>query len=289
MTNNNLHSGTCCFLFVWLAILPGCTGSREDSQPVVHSNYIVMLDLSDRLLNREAVQADTAMINAVFNEFESTVKQHLFIRSKDRFVIRLAPQRQAGVDRNYYENLLSIDMSQVDPARKNARFREFSGTYRTTVAGLYSDAMHGRTRPSDFFGCDIWQYVNEQLGMDLKPGHHNIVIVLTDGYFDFEESQHALREGNRYTCSDFYYQLNGPGWKEKAESMNYGLIPVAISISFRCHVCGLSPKTDQLTELEKLSYFWTKWMEESGCDTTCLIPLTSTEKMKSHLFYQLNQ
>jgi hypothetical protein len=174
-------------------------------------------------------------------------------------------------------------MTGVEVSSKNARLIQYENCLPGLVAQLYRESCLGRSMTSEFFGCDIWKYLNEQARIDLEKGYVNHIIVLTDGYFDFENSTHAMRMENRFTSSDFYSKLNGPDWQKAAEENDYGLIPVKLTTSFRCIVCGLNPKTDQLTELDKLSYFWNKWMVESYADTCILIPFSSSEKMKSEL------
>jgi hypothetical protein len=261
--------------------LTECSSVTEMETVPTPQNYIVLLDLSDRLLSPLACATDQELVLDIAERFSMNVRQNLTIRSNDKFKLRIVPQKGSSIDINRYENQLSLDMSQTEVSLKNIRLVKFGNSLPGLLKELYSESVFNKTRTSDFFGCDIWKYFHEQLRMDLERGYENHVIVLTDGYFDFENSKHALCIGQRFTSSDFYASLSGAGWKTLASDRDYGLIPVQLEKPYRCIVCGLNPKSEQLTELEKLGYFWTKWMAESNADTCILIPLSSTGKMKN--------
>ena len=80
-------------------------------------NYIVVLDLSDRLLNPNQAARDKAIIMSVFEKFEKAVKAKMFINSKDRFRISIAPQ-QGGVNAEKYEDLMDIFMDKAHYSKR---------------------------------------------------------------------------------------------------------------------------------------------------------------------------
>lgn len=282
MTNRILYNMLMIAMFICTILtLGGCSSDLEQEMMPPPQNYILLLDLSDRILIPQVATTDQEMVLNIAGRYRMNVRRNLTIRSEDKFKLRILPQKGAEIDLNKYENEMSLDMSQTEVAQKNTRLVEFLQTLPELLKELYRESLLNRTRNSDFFGCDVWKYFHEQLSMDLEKGYKNHVIVLTDGYFDFENGSHALSNGNRFTSSDFYAVFTGPGWKEIASEKDYGLIPVQLAKPFRCIVCGLNPKKEQLTELEKLGYFWSKWMMESNADTCIFIPLSSTGKMKN--------
>ena len=273
---------------VCLFVFTGCTQQPEVQTQKMPVNFIVLLDLSDRLTVRGTILTDQAIILAIAEQFRSQVRMNLTIRSQDKFKIRIIPQKGSLLNVNHYENELSADMSSIDIAEKNERITSFIKGLPVVVSQLYQEACQGKKRTSDYFGCDIWKYFHEQLSLDLEKGYKNYVVVLTDGYFDFEDSKHAMSRGNRHTSSDFYFNLTGPGWMKEAIEKDLGLIPVDLAKPFCAIVCGLNPKSEKLTELEKISWFWQKWMRESNADTCILIPMSSSEKMRSFLQKQIS-
>lgn len=275
-----------------LFIAAGCSSDKEEQVWLKPVNFIVLLDLSDRLTVSGTEINDRALIQAVAGQFESRVKMNLVIRSSDKFKIRIFPQKGSHLDANMYENTLSIDMNAIEIASKNSQLKRFMTDLPAMAQQLYQEASLNKTKTSDYFGSDIWKYFNEQLRFDLEKECTNQVIVLTDGYFDFENSAHAMSIGNRHTSSDFYSRLSGPGWLKEANDKDFGIIPVNLDKPFCCIICGLNPKNEQLTELEKISWSWQKWMRESNADTCILIPFSSSEKMKGiiqkHIIKEVN-
>lgn len=283
MTKNLLH------IIFWASlILTGCNSAKSTVERVKPVNYIVLLDLSDRLMADGVIQADKIMINEVFKHFVSAVRQNITINSSDKFNFRILPQKNNAPALSGFENKLSIDMENIDIQYKNEKLEHLSLIIQPSLDSIYSIAYKGKNT-NLYFGTDIWKYFNEQLSTDLSSNADNIVIVLTDGYFDFENDQHALRNGNRFTSSSFYSRLQSLNWKEISEKSDYGLIPIHFNTPFRCIVAGLNPKTSALNELDKLTYFWEKWMKESGETDLTVISKSSAEKMKKLLTEALNK
>ena len=56
-------------------------------------NYNVILDLSDRILIKHQVEKDIAMIEKMFNRFEKKARSGLILTSKDRFCVKIIPQK----------------------------------------------------------------------------------------------------------------------------------------------------------------------------------------------------
>src|SRR5690554_1499496 len=82
-------------------------------------NYTIILDLSDRVLNDNQLSYDFEQIKMMFNKFKQIAKQNLIITSKDRFVVKIIPQKNSPLDINYYENLLQLRLDQVSIKDKN--------------------------------------------------------------------------------------------------------------------------------------------------------------------------
>jgi hypothetical protein len=57
------------------------------------TNYTVVLDLSDRILLPEQLDKDFYLIEKYFKVFEKNARRNLVLSSKDRFAIRIIPQK----------------------------------------------------------------------------------------------------------------------------------------------------------------------------------------------------
>ena len=286
MTKTMLH--TVCFIILGFILLcNACSDLKQEKEASEARNFIVLVDISDRITQKDVINNDMLIIEFLFEKFYSTVKQHLVINSTDKFKFRVIPQKSNDFNTDSFENLLSLEMSAFSIDKKNKILEYRKKELKATIEDFYHLAYKGRNT-TDYYGSDIWKYFNEQLNDDLEEHYENTVIVLTDGYFDFENDKHALKQGNLHTSSSFYAGLNGMYWKEKAEKGNYGLIPLKFITDFHCIPCGLNPKNEQLTELEKIQYFWTKWMKMSKINHCTPLSFASSDKMISVLEKQLN-
>lgn len=232
-----------------------------------NNNYVVVLDLSDRIIQRpDQTEIDTTAIRAVFEKFEKSVQRNLTVKSSDKFCIRIIPQNKSSLPVSFFENSLSIDMGKFNAADKLKKLEVFKSEFSNQLKGLYQQAFLGN-KNSDFAGVDIWQYFNEQINSDLDAGYNNMVLVLTDGYFDFEDKQHGLSDKQYSTTTNpLFSKMTGNDWKSKADSLDLGLIPVKLNVPATWLVCGIQQKSENkdLLENEKLSYLWKKWLHASG-------------------------
>lgn len=274
-------------LLTILALSESCM-KKEHVEHAVPVNFVVLLDLSDRIIENGVIQSDKELLLTAFDIFEKQVRYaNITINSKDKFSIKVMPQSGSNYNLNRLENLLTLDMNRIDIAEKNKKLIHFKNSLNILIDSLYFYAYRGNNT-FDYPGCDIWKYFNEQLEHDLDTSFNNIVIVLTDGYFDFENYEHTLQKNNLFTSSSFYNKLNGPDWKSLVIRNHYGIIPISFKASFSCIAAGINPKNNSLTEQEKLIYFWSEWMKNSHVNSFYSIPFSVPEKMKNLLYNHLN-
>lgn len=248
-------------------------------------NYVVMLDLSDRLLAAGQAERDQALILDVFGRFEQAVRRNLIINSRDCFRVVLAPQAGAAYRADQAMADLYLDM-EGPIAGKRQRLDAFRAALPKRLGQLYQQATAGKSRTSDFRGCDIWQYFNEHLSSDLRATHQNSLIILTDGYFDFEHNTHLKQKGIRSTDSHRLMASlrTTPDWQQLIRRPNTGLLPVAKRFApVQVWVAELHPKVDHLDELDLLKAIWTKWLRDMGMSASTCIERGSLPKVRSTL------
>lgn len=79
---------------------------------VQSKNYIILLDLSDRLLNDNQIDRDIQLITKVFDGFYEHVRyKKFFIKSNDKFKIVFAKQNGIPYSKSEEENKLYLDMN----------------------------------------------------------------------------------------------------------------------------------------------------------------------------------
>ncbi len=267
-------------IFLIVSFLSVNSGGFCGTKP---NNMIIVLDLSDRLLNQGQQEKDQAAIMAMFEKFEQSVRQQFFVKSKDVFSIVIIPQRGSKLNADGFEKRLRLDMNNIAISEKNRRFMAFKSQLPTVLNSLYGQAQKG-SRPSDYFGVDIWQFFNESLNNYLSPIANNSMLVLTDGYFDFENDSHTVHSKNRFTSSRFMSSLTGVNWKKNAESSNLGIYPIQNKLMpVVIIIAGFHAKSTDQFELDKLKYFWHKWLNESGINQFKLISNVNASQFGSSI------
>lgn len=184
----------------WLVILlmPGAFScappEKEESQATERHNYIILLDLSDRLI-RHADQAerDKTVIRDIYRQFEEKVRRDLFIRSKDAIKVVLAHQENSPVQEISAENQLYVNMEKVPLKDRKKMEEQRRDRFFKALDDLYGKALFSRS-PGAYKGADIGKYFEEDIRRDLIAGDNtiNFVFVLTDGYMYIEGKQSGL-------------------------------------------------------------------------------------------------
>ncbi|EGV43621.1 hypothetical protein BZARG_2640 [Bizionia argentinensis JUB59] len=246
-------------------------------------NYNIILDLSDRVLQDHQVQKDMLLIEEMFKVFEIQARRGLILTSKDRFSVKIIPQKGSPLDVNYYENKLQLYLDEVAVKDKNTTISKFSSTLQSTLQELVNACKYGETNGA-YFGVDIWSYLyNNGISFE-KLGYNNVAVIITDGYFDFENRSHVLKAENRFTSTQFLKQLKGFDWMSIAQEKDYGLIPIALSRHVNWIVSGIESKNSQdILQTKKITYFWEKWLKESGAKNYHFILNSSGRQMSSQL------
>ncbi len=240
------------------------TAVSTPPKPARPVNYVVLLDLSDRLLVPDQARRDAALVQAVFARFEQGVRAQFIINARDRFRVVIAPQRGIRYQTESYMDALYLDLGSLDMGHKRQRLEALRADLPRQLSQLYAVATTGKKQARDFAGCDLWQYANEQLPTDLDPAYNNVLVVLTDGYFDFEHNTHALHEGNRATDARVTDRLRrDANWRQTLTRPTEGLVPIRKKLpNLSVLVAEIKPKYDTLQEADMLVAVWQKWLGE---------------------------
>lgn len=262
----------------------GCENENVEKQPV---NFTILLDLSDRILVPEQLEKDFTLIETTFKSFEKHARENLVISSKDRFCIKIIPQKNSPLNADYYEDLLQLYLDEAPVAIKNKSLESLSASLHGTLEKLKKEALFGTTTNA-YFGVDIWAFLHDN-GMGLsKSGYENKILILTDGYFDFESQAHVIQNKNQFTSTRFLNDLTTTNWKQISETQQYGLLPIQLDKNTRWIVGGISgKKANDILQTEKITYFWEKWLKQSGVKHIGVILNSSKTDMSSKLNAQL--
>jgi hypothetical protein len=269
------------------SLLISSCAPEESNKEIKPTNYTILLDLSDRVLTPGQLEKDFFLIETAFKSFEKHAKRNLILTSNDRFSVKIIPQKNSKLAAGTYEDLLQLYLDELDVKDKHKALQSMANSLQTTLNLLKRDAVYS-SKKTDYFGVDIWAYLHDNgIGIS-KIGYENTILVLTDGYFDFESQAHVIQNKNQYTSTRFLKELNVSDWRNLAENKNYGLLPIELEKSTRWIVAGIAgKKSDDILQTEKIKYFWKKWLNQSGVTSSEFILNSSKTDMSSAILEHL--
>jgi len=253
--------------------------AKKEIPPPPRDNYIVLLDLSDRILanDQQQVAKDLTVIRNIFGLFKSNLNKkdpsHLYYALNDKLKILIAPQKTTPGKLYEESGLLRVDISAELPERKSKLVQESEKTFNTILPDVYRQALVSK-HTSGYAGADIWKYFNEDLADDLDKDAQNTLFIITDGYMDFEKSEDRPALNNRYTsCAKIINNLKTwPDWNTRFDKSDYGLLPVGKKFPhLRVVLLQMNPTQEWPGEYPLLTKIWGKWFKEMSIDTFSFI------------------
>lgn len=157
---------------------------KKVKSPRIKHNFIVLLDLSDRLIVQpNQPQRDKQIIRSLYNVFETKVKKDLYIKSRDEFRVVIAPQLGAGLRRDDFEDRLYVNMNNISNVYRKLNEEERRKAFDANLDTLYRNAVFS-SNPEKYHGADIWKYFHEDLKVDYSRDTltENYLVIITDGY-----------------------------------------------------------------------------------------------------------
>jgi len=173
-------------VIIALMLLASCMPPQEEKElptPVKH-NYIILLDLSDRLIVQDnQPERDKELIKQIYTIYEEQVKSQLYLRSRDEIRVVIAPQRGADLRNEVYEDSLYTNMENIPGVLRRKTEEDRRAIFYRNLDELYDQAVFSNN-PKDFYGADIWKYFYENLKVDYVTDTltQNFLFLFTDGY-----------------------------------------------------------------------------------------------------------
>ncbi|HEX6427801.1 MAG TPA: hypothetical protein VF008_08955 [Niastella sp.] len=253
--------------------------AKKDGSAPPKDNYIVLLDLSDRILynNQQQVPKDIQVVQSIYAAFKSKLNAkdptRLYFTVNDKLKLMVAPQRTTSGDVYDLAGNLRLTLASAQPEQKAKMLEETEKNFNTLLPQIYKKAVISNNSTS-YAGADIWKYFNEDLQDDLEKDAQNTLFIVTDGYMDFESLQGRASRNNRYTsCAQIINNLKkAPDWNSRFKEGDYGLLPVNKRFpNLKVVVLELNPKDDWTGEYNLLTTIWSKWFNEMGIKSYAFI------------------
>jgi hypothetical protein len=253
--------------------------AKKDGASPPKDNYIMLLDLSDRILanNQQQVPKDIQVVQSIYAAFKSKLNAkdptRLYFSVNDKLKLMVAPQRTTASDVYNMAGEMRVSLAAAQPEEKAKMLEETEKKFTTVLPQLYRRAVISNNSTS-YAGADIWKYFNEDLQDDLEKDAQNTLFIITDGYMDFESLSGRASRNNRYTsCSQIINNLKkAPDWNSRFKEGDYGLLPVNKRFpNLKVIVLELNPKDDWTGEYNLLTTIWSKWFNEMGIKSYAFI------------------
>ncbi len=265
--------------------------AQKDIPPPPKDNYIVLLDLSDRILynHQQQVAKDLSALQNIYAIFKSNLDAkdptHLYYSVNDKLKVLIAPQRTTP--KNLYDMVgnLRVDMGSEQPDKKSKDVEETQKTFNNTLPDIYKQAVVSNNSNA-YSGADIWKYFKEDLEDDLEKDGQNTLFIVTDGYMDLEKKEERPDQHNRYaSCTQIINALKKyPDWEKKFDEGDYGLLPVGKKFSrLRVVLLEINPKEEWSDEYVLLTKIWGKWFSEMGISSYRFIKDDNINEVKESL------
>ena len=165
MKNNKLIIVVIILLIVVISCAP--PPKKENKLRAKH-NYIILLDLSDRLIIQENQPArDKEIIKYIYELFEERVKNNLYIKSRDEIKVVIAPQLGSNLKTEKFEDELYTNIENIKNVFRKKTEQERRENFYAYIDTLYQQAVFS-DNPKDYYGADIWKYFYEDLKDDIS-------------------------------------------------------------------------------------------------------------------------
>lgn len=268
-----------CFLLLGLIFAGACNEKKKKENPPVKDNYIVLLDLSNRILadNHQQALSDITVIKSIYGIFNAKLEAkdstHQFYNLNDKLKLLAAP--------NWF--YASIDLSAEEPGKRALIAKKTEDSFNELLMGVYKNAVTDNSR---YAGSDIRVYFDKYLANDLDKAANNTLFIITDGYMNPGAAKEQPAQNNHYGSPAAVIDAlkNQADWESAFTKGDYGLFPVEKKFdNLRVMVVGLEPRPGWNDEHNLLVKIWTKWLTEMGISNYNFIRNSNSQDMIASL------
>jgi hypothetical protein len=237
-------------------LITACNAPQPPQKNILKEkhNYIVLLDLSDRIIVQENQPSrDTEIVHHIYKLFEEKVKGDLYLKSRDEIKVVVAPQIGSGLATQNFEDKLYVNMKNINLVKRRKGETARRKDFFATLDQLYKKAQFSKV-PTDYYGADIWKYFYENLKEDYSKDTltKNFLFILTDGYPVVGKDRTKLEP-----------------IKNKFPDLNVIIVEAA--------------PTEKDMEWDHINNLWADWFREIGISKYTLIKRTAISKEKEQI------
>lgn len=237
----------------------------------VNLNISILLDLSDRIdtvkysnPSMQFYRRDVGYLKSIAEAFTNEIKQKKSRHLNDKIQLFFDPE-PLNPKINDLSNQLKFHITRDNGTLDY--INEISSVYYSGGLEIYKQALKDANHDN---GSDTWGFFkNKVQDYCIDGNYRNILVILTDGYIFYEDSN--LNENNlsSYITSKEIRKkhLNKSNWAELMESNKHGFIPVEQDLSnLEVLVLGVNPikSNNNDYDYDVLKKYWSDWLYGMG-------------------------
>lgn len=245
--------------------------TNKKSNGSVNLNISILLDLSDRIdtvkysnPSMQFYRRDVGYLKSIAEAFTNEIKHKKSRHLNDKIQLYFDPE-PLNPKINDLSNQLKFHITR-DNGTLNY-INEISSVYHSGGLEIYKQALKDANHDQ---GSDTWGFFkNKVQDYCIEENYRNVLVILTDGYIFYEDSN--LNENNlsSYITSQKIRNknLNKSNWKELMESNKHGFIPVEQDLSnLEVLVLGVNPikSNNNDYDYDVLEKYWADWLYGMG-------------------------
>jgi hypothetical protein len=223
-------------------------------------NISFLLDLSDRIdpkKNPGIYQRDLQYIKSVQKAFTDHVRGKKMLLLKDQMQVFFNPLPNIP-NINELSQQLKVDFN---PKTSKKDFLNIDKVYTDNPAKIYQRAI----KDHNYVGSDIWRFFKNNVQQYcIKPGHRNILVILTDGYMYHANSIIVDGGKSSYITPEFLRskKLNAVGYQAVMKKNNLGFIAFPYNLGdLEIMVLGINPSINNPYEEDVIKQYWGDWFK----------------------------
>lgn len=250
----------------------GCDCAKNNN-----TNFIILSSLDDRVCKSDGSNTDIEdkkIIRFFKEQYFNLIKNQAKIKqTKSFFDFRIAPQDDLDTKLNDFENSLSVNLQSFKRQPNVQFFKPWNESFNNNLDAFYSIATL-KEKKSEYKGARVTSYIDDMLLSDLEKASScskNILVILTDGYFDYEADQIGLlnkdvNSSRTSTSTSIFKKLRGKsGYEEIFKKEKLGVYPPKKSFNeLYVIVYGLKTKNPSQNESGILKLIWDDYLDEMG-------------------------
>lgn len=258
-----------------LLLAPGCNTETQKQKTTTlapkhtkNLNLSIFLDLSDRIDPKkypnetmEIYQRDLGYIKSMAEAFQSHVNKTKISSMNETMQIFFEPEPKSKEINDLAKRMRFVfDKSTVTPDK----IASITPTYVSSAEKIYQVAIS----ENKFIGADIWSFFkNKVKDQCILPKHHNVLVIITDGYMYHQENKLKVDNKTSYLNPELISsaKLNHSNFAQRMDDAKIGFIPATSGLQdLKVLVIGINPQKGKAFEEDVIKKYWEDWFTQMG-------------------------